>query len=302
MGLSDAKPSATSIWRNSEEVPDPFLEVQRLGLEANVAELEAHGYTVVPPHLVASPAFIEELRDAILKVAESRRGIRPDLATGESHRNIPTGVGQHIYNMLLEGEPFERAVINQTVLALVTYLLGQNCLISSMTSIVKGPGTVKLDLHADVLFLPPPYPSYAIGTNATWALTEYSRENGSTCFWPGSHKFCRQPTPEEREDMSSLVPIEAPAGSLIVWHSNTWHAAQPRTKSGLRVSLVTFYSRPFMFVQEDYRNKFSQAAIDRHGPRFARLIGKDMPFPMSVEGPDREKLSRLNSMTRTQWG
>jgi ectoine hydroxylase-related dioxygenase (phytanoyl-CoA dioxygenase family) len=161
---------------------------------------------------------------------------------------------------------------------------------------------VALDLHADMLMMPPPFPSYATGANATWAVTDYSRENGSTCFWPGSHRFCRQPSPEERAAASSLEAVEAPAGSLIVWHTNTWHGAFPRTAPGLRLNLIMFFCRPFMLQQENYRGRLSPEVMERNGPRFARLLGADLPFPMSVEGPDYAKLAKLNAATRTQWG
>jgi ectoine hydroxylase-related dioxygenase (phytanoyl-CoA dioxygenase family) len=291
-----------SIWKGAEEAVDPLAEIRRLGLEKNVLELDAHGYTVVGPELVRDPGFADELREAIFRVAEARSGVRPDYASGASHRDLPTAAGQHIYKLLVEGREFERAVTNETALALIEYLCGGSCLISSMTAMVKGPGKVKLDLHADMLMMPPPYPAWSAGANATWILSPYSRENGSTCFWPGSHKLCRQPTPAEREDTASLVPIEAEAGSLLVWHTNTWHGAFARTAPGLRVNLIMYFCRPFMLQQEAYRDAFADEALERNGPRFARLIGKQLPFPMDAAGPDRGKLAHINAAVRTQWG
>ncbi len=272
------------------------------GWRSIVAELDAHGYTVVPPEVAALKGFIEELREAILDVAGERGGVRPDFATGESHRDLPSPAGQHMYNMLLQGKPFEKALMNEVALALITYLLGESCLISSMTSMVKGPGKLKLDLHSDVLMIPPPFPTYATGANATWAASDYSAANGSTWFWPGSHKLCRQPTPEEKEDTSALVPVETPAGSLLVWHSNTWHGAAPRTAPGLRVNLIMFFARPFMLQQEPYRTAVPDAVVARNAPRFARLIGRELPFPFGVEGPDRVQMGHYNAATRSQWG
>jgi ectoine hydroxylase-related dioxygenase (phytanoyl-CoA dioxygenase family) len=291
-----------NIWRGDTDTPDPFAEIARLGLQQNVAEFEAHGYTVIPPEKASTPDFVARLSDAILKVAENRNGVRPDRVTGDSHRNLPTAAGQHLFNLLLEGQPFEEAMMNETVLAMISYAAGHSVQISSMTAMVKGPGTVKLDLHSDILFMPPPYPAWASGVNATWALTDYSQENGSTCFWPGSHKFCRQPTAAEREDIASLVPVKARAGSLIVWHSNTWHGAFARTVPGLRINLIMFFSRPFFIRQEQYEGQIAPEVIDRNGPRFAQLIGKMLPFPMSQTGPDYERLATMNAATRTLWG
>jgi hypothetical protein len=291
-----------SIWRGDAAQADPFAEIRRLGLEKNVAELDALGYTLVGPELMRAPGFADELREAVLRVAESRTGVRPQYATGDSHRDLPSPAGQHMYNLVLEGREFERAMMNETALALITYLLGESCLISSMTAMVKGPGTVKLDLHADMLMMPPPYPAWAAGANATWILSPYNRENGSTFFWPGSHKLCRQPTDAERDNASSLVAVDAEPGSLLLWHTNTWHGAFPRSAPGLRVNLIMYFCRPFMQPQEWYRDKFSDDVLSRNGPRFARLIGRELPFPMDVTGPDRSKLARANAATRSQWG
>ena len=292
----------TSLWTGAEEPVDPLDEIVRLGLETNVAELDAHGYTVVEPERAASPAFIRDLEAAILRVAEERGGVRPDTLTGNTHRNLPSAAGQHTYNLLVAGRPFEQAVTNEVALALVSYLLGRSCLISSMTAMVKGPGTIKLDLHSDTAPFPEPFPAYAIACNATWAVTEYSRENGSIYFWPGSHKFCRQPTPAEREQTSSLEPIKARAGSLIVWHGNTWHGAAPRTAPGLRINLIMFFCRPFMQQQEWYRDRLTPEILQRNGPRLAQLVGMDLPFPMTEAGPNFESFARLIAANRTQWG
>jgi ectoine hydroxylase-related dioxygenase (phytanoyl-CoA dioxygenase family) len=291
-----------SLWRGAEVAVDPLEDIVRLGLEKNIAELDARGYTVVEPERAASPEFIRDLEAAILRVAEERSGVRPDTQTGDTHRNLPSAAGQHTYNLLLAGRAFEQAVTNEVALALVSYLLGKSCLISSMTAMVKGPGTIKLDLHSDTAPFPEPFPPYAVGCNATWAVTDYSRENGSVYFWPGSHKFCRQPTAAEREDVSSLEPINARAGSLIVWHGNTWHGACARTAPGLRVNLIMFFCRPFMQQQEWYRDRITPEILQRNGPRLAQLIGMDLPFPMTEEGPNRESFARLIAAARTQWG
>lgn len=299
--MKSAQPTL-GIWRGASDTPDPYSAITRLKLERNIAELEAHGYTIVEPEKAAAPGFAAELEEAILKVAEKRGGARPDRLTGESHQNLSNPAGQHLYNMLLEGPIFEKAMMNEVLLALVSYVVGYNCLLSSMTAMVKGPGEANLDLHADVLFMPPPFPAWATVVNATWALTDYDRENGSTYFWPGSHRFCRQPTAAERENTAALTAVTARAGSLLVWHGNTWHGAFARKRPGLRVNLINLFSRPFMFRQEDYRDTISQEAIARNDPRFARLIGRELPFPMGVDGPDRPKLMAMNAALQTQWG
>ena len=83
--------------------------------------------------------------------------------------------------MIFEGQVFEDALMNPVLLAISTYLLGYQCVMSSMTAFVKGPNKVNLDLHCDTL-LPNPLPDHALVCNCTYALTDYNKENGSIAF------------------------------------------------------------------------------------------------------------------------
>jgi ectoine hydroxylase-related dioxygenase (phytanoyl-CoA dioxygenase family) len=45
--------------------------------------------------------------------------------------------------------------------------------------------------------------------------------------------------PSKVTDHRSAVAVEAPAGSLIVFHGNTWHGALPRRRPGYRFTLIS---------------------------------------------------------------
>ena len=107
------------------DITDPFTEIRALGLERHVAELEAYGYTVVEPERVGPPGFIDELRDALLDLAE--RDLAQEAVRGRSPRkDVSLGArGHHMHFLLGRGEVFEKALMNRVSLALVTYLLGR---------------------------------------------------------------------------------------------------------------------------------------------------------------------------------
>ena len=88
---------------------------------------------------------------------------------------------------------------------------------------------------------PPPFPLFAQYANVTWLLSDYSKEGGALCFVPGSHLLCRQPGPQEGYDQ--LVPVEAPMGSFVIWHGNTWHGAYRRQTAGLRMAVAFLFAR-----------------------------------------------------------
>src|SRR5256885_208519 len=125
-------------WAATEDLNDLYRSLRELGLEARVAELEAYGFTVVEPAQVgAPPGFSDRLLDAVCQAAERRTGRRLDLDSGTSHDEMARPFGLHLFYMLFESPLFEEALLNPTVLALVTYLLGHHCLLSGSNTIIK---------------------------------------------------------------------------------------------------------------------------------------------------------------------
>lgn len=257
-----------------------FAEIERLGLIANVGELEMKGYTALTPEQVGPPEFIERLRETIIALAERRSGLAIDRATGLTFEdnNSPYGQVHSLFGLFGEDPIFEQALMNAPMLALVTYLLGESCFLHHERAAIKGPGDQYLPMHADPSG-PTPYPWIAQVCNTTFCLTDHSIDDGTTCFVPGSHRLCRQPTREEAMDLSSFVPLEVPAGSLIVWHGNSWHGALPRKNGGIRVSLVQYFSRPSAAsdVPRNFNAVVTPEMLARNPPRFATLLAVDDP-------------------------
>ena len=71
-----AEPATAAVPHDPPNAVDAMLApIRELGLEQYVAELEHYGYTVIPPERVASPDFVERVRDAVLRVAHERTGV-----------------------------------------------------------------------------------------------------------------------------------------------------------------------------------------------------------------------------------
>ena len=286
----------------AEGLDSVLAEIRDLELGPHVAELDACGLTVLPPERVAPREFTVRLRDAVLNLAERRTGIRPDFATGATHANIAATSGQAgeawMWQILFDDPIFADALMNRACLAMVTYLAGYSAKLSNSSALVKGPvdwdGPPRpLGLHNDSRGVPAPLPPYSQFASATWALTDYTLEKGALGYLPGSHKLCRQPTPDEALD--KVVPVEARAGSLIVWHGNTWHAPFPRTAPGLRVSMLLYFCREYMTTQERYGDRVPQAMLERYPPRFRTLMGLMDGYGWAEDGPDVTLLRKSRS-------
>ena len=282
--MTDATPIRS--FPVSDTIGRIWAEIERLDLVRNIAELEAFGFTVVPPEKVAPPEVIANLKERVLDVAERRTGSRPriDATAADVGREYQDAFGLPLPYLTFEDWAFQEAIVNPAALAIVTYLLGESCRLSDCAALIKGPGGTDLSLHADNLRIPDPFPPLAQICNVTWCLTDYSLENGSISFVPGSHRYYRRPL--DGEGVEQRVAITAPAGSLIIFSGHTWHGAFARTAPGLRVSLIGYYCRAHILPQGDYSREAVPAdIIERNSPRFATLMGSHITYGYRSEGP-----------------
>lgn len=296
--LVQAPAADTPHRSDSERAVAHLAAVRRLELADHIAELDVLGYTVVPPELVG-PDLGGRLRDAVLDVAERRTGTRPTLADEIRFHDPSVPFGHNLAYLLFEAEVFQEALLNPVVLTLVDHLVGENAVLSNCLAFIKGPGHDDLGLHCDNVYVPAPFPVHAQVCNATWLLTDYSRDDGALCFVPGSHHHGRHPGPGE--GTGERVAVDAPAGSLAFWHGNTWHGAFARRTPGVRINLINAFMRMSMRPQEPYRETVTKAQLDRHPPRFATLLGQHVGYGWRAEGPDYEALGRHAGKGQTRF-
>ncbi|HEY1974110.1 MAG TPA: phytanoyl-CoA dioxygenase family protein [Pseudonocardia sp.] len=259
-------------------------EIGRLGLEKYVAEFEARGYTIIPPDKLAPAEFIDRIREKILDISERRNGVRPDLYGASTQGSGANPQGASLFYLLYEDPVFQRAVVNPTLLALAYYALGKSAVLYNCMSLLKGPGGQDLPLHSDNLMIPAPFAPYAQIVNFTWLLTDYSRENGATCFVPGSHRYARHPEPGE--GVAEREAAEAPAGSMLMWHGNTWHGGLAKQTPGLRMAFLTGMCRSYIRPEENYLENVTPQILERNPAAFAQLVGVNHKFGWTTEGPD----------------
>ena len=283
-------------------------DIDRLGLEPNLLELETNGYTVVRG--VLSEDQIARARAAILGRVEKLTGrkLDPETARAEDFLGM-----QYLPYLLFEDDIFAEILMAERPLALMTYLLGESAQLSSMGCHFRGPGGAPLLLHCDnTNGAPQPYSPTAFVGNINYALSPYTRENGALIMVPGSHRLCRQPTAGENfsvEGMSTgealekasagelddtpwrdppgAVPMLIDPGDAVVFHGNTWHGGLRRDTQGLRINLAAFFCRQFVQTQELRGDPTCKAMMARHGndARFQVLLGGKQPYGWQDEGP-----------------
>ncbi|MCY3857836.1 MAG: phytanoyl-CoA dioxygenase family protein [Gammaproteobacteria bacterium] len=275
-------------WKSTGSVAPLYKELAQLDLLSNITELEAFGFTVVPPEKVGPPEFCEEVKAALERTMLRRYG---DDGLSEERWSNVNDIQRF---MLWEDEIFEKLTYNPAGLGLAQWMLGTDCILSLCAAWVKGPGEVRTGIHGD--YLDPALqaqPEQINNCNMHFMLTDYTKDDGSISFVPGSHKWRRQVTPDDSKYWADrAVAVEAPKGSMVIWGNHTWHGSYPKKTSGLRMTLQCEYMRRRRQAEEAYRETVTQDALDRNPIRFAGLMDVYSLFPFGASDWDIERVSK----------
>jgi len=294
-------------WETTPDLNEIWRDVLKHDLTENVAELEAFGFTIVPPEKVAPPEFSQRIQQALLDVHERKTGVHiGDVANG-AHGGEEVAASH--WRLIYEDRVFEEMLLNPAVYTLARYLCGQSAVLSDILGLIKNQDDRPTHmLHTDQHGTPPPMPTYAQVCNVTWTLTDYTAENGPVAIVPGSHRFGRVPQPYEKDFLAEdapvkAIPVEAPAGSLIVWHGATWHASFPRKNPGLRLNVIMVFCRQYMKPINDFQRDTPQEMLDRNPPEFAHLVGATHPYPVRDDPAkwDKDALGRFLRTGQNPW-
>lgn len=275
----DPLPVGQAAWERLK------ADIEEHDLHKNIAELETDGYTILPPGKAAPLDLIERIKQAMLRLLETTRS---------DTLGATSGLGSTLFHMLPEDPVFEEALMAPAPLTLVSYLLGYRAKLSQCTGLIKKKGAPALPLHADHSGkFPAPWSKLSNYSVVTWVLTDYNRENGALCVWPGSHRFSR-PVPQEMimaHDHEEIRVVDVPAGSVIAWHGSLWHGAVPRTADGQRMTLVLPHVRDPIQPQEIFWASTTPAMIERNPVRFCTLMGLTSAGPWIQDGPNPARLA-----------
>ncbi|MDE0349416.1 MAG: hypothetical protein OXM56_06895, partial [Gammaproteobacteria bacterium] len=111
-------------WTEAATIPPAYKTIRERGLEKNLEELEAYGLTVLTPEQIGNPKIVERAREAVLRIAEERTGVRHDIETG-AHGKLEadgsTGCQYLLFSFLEEDPVFEEMIQHPTTLPLVEY-------------------------------------------------------------------------------------------------------------------------------------------------------------------------------------
>ena len=174
------------------------------------------------------------------------------------------------FDLLNEGEIWQRMATESLILDLVGSLLGRDFLLSLMSTVSIEPGEVAQEVHCDddIYRLPRPHPHLVL--NTIWAISDFTEVNGATRVVPGSHLW---PEPPQRNRSYNSVALEMSAGSCALILGSTYHGGGANTSSGRRHGVIVNYCAGIMRQQDNLMLGVSPDTVRSFPITLRELVG-----------------------------
>jgi ectoine hydroxylase-related dioxygenase (phytanoyl-CoA dioxygenase family) len=218
--------------------PDTLSQAER-------EQLDRDGYLPLAGILTAQTA------EAMRARLDDLDRIEGDKAGTEVHQEAGTA---RLSDLINKDPLFEVCFTHPRVLAAIAHVLGGDLKLSSLNSRAALPGEGLQALHADWGSAVVPGDYYVC--NSIWLLDDFTAENGATRVVPGSQRSGKMPR-EALDDPMAPAPGEvkllAPAGTVVIFNSHTWHGGTRNTTTNRRRALHSYFCRRDQPQQLDQR-------------------------------------------------
>lgn len=116
--------------------------------------------------------------------------------------------------------------------------------------------------------------------NTLIMLDDFTEDNGATHMMSGSHKFELKPSDEIFYAKSEQAV--GPAGSILIFNSNVWHAGGNNITEHQRRSVTPMFCKPFIKQQFDYPRAIGYEKAEKLLPHTRQIIGYNARIPATL--------------------
>lgn len=227
------------------------------------SRLDRDGFLVLPAILSQSQvAAISARLDALSAAEGASAGL-------EVHQEPGT---DRLSDLVNKDPLFDICYAHPRVLAGIAHVLRNDLKLSSLNARAALPGEGLQALHVD--WGGPVSPDAFQVCNSIWLIDDFTIDNGATRVVPGSHLLQATP-PQRMADPKAPHPDEikliAPAGTVVIFNSHTWHGGTRNTSAGRRRALHSYFCRRDQKQQLDQRHYIRPETLARISPA-ARFI------------------------------
>jgi ectoine hydroxylase-related dioxygenase (phytanoyl-CoA dioxygenase family) len=275
---------------NAASMPSTAVNWRSDGwLEQTLESLRFLGYAVVEG--VLDDALIEETREAMY---DTQRRIHAEVGEERLERAGELGV---LRLMLAYNPHFVRFLELEPVLAVVDATVSETAILHLQNGLVlpsfdagESPDIFQLSFHRD---FPRILNGYLMSVNTFFAIDEFRSDNGATIVVPATHQ--KEPAPTQDFLTRNALPLECPAGSMIVFDSTLVHAAGENVSGRDRLAINQQFTRSYVKQQVDYVRALGEERVLALGDRTQQLLGWYTRVVTSLDEyyrPSEERLYR----------
>lgn len=180
---------------------------------------------------------------------------------------------KRIGDLVNKGAEFDIFYTHPKVLAAISFVLGEDFKLSSLNYRAALPGAGLQKLHAD-------WPEavskneYKV-CNSIWLLDDFSKENGATRIVPGTHLQSKLPQDIMDNPMDSHpeeIIIKAPAGSVFIFNSHTWHGGTRNLTDKSRRAIHSYFCHRDQIQQIDQKKYIQKQTLQRISREAAYIL------------------------------
>jgi ectoine hydroxylase-related dioxygenase (phytanoyl-CoA dioxygenase family) len=216
-----------------------------------------------------APATLAEVRAAMYRAQEK-------IHREVGHERLRQASELGVLRLMLKFEPIFFSLLEiAEFLAIVDHTVSPTAILHLQNGFIlpsfppdKTPSAFQNRFHQD---FPRVFNGYMASINLMFAVDEFTASNGATVVAPGTHQRVQPPDASFLESIA--VPVEAPAGSMIIFDSTLWHKAGVNTSGNNRLAINHQFTRSFIKQQIDYVRALGNDAVLAQKPRTQQLLG-----------------------------
>jgi len=203
----------------------------------------------------------------------------PPEKMNKSFLHVPTlfdyDKSQRIWNLPAKLQQCEKLIEHPILIKLVRAMLDEDCVLSDISATSIGPnsgGSGAWHIDAPLTQMPEPLPEIPLAVQNAWIIDDFTVENGATHVVPESHLSRKKPG-WGYDDIENEIVLSAPAGSLAMWTSHTWHKSGENITNTPRRAILGYYIRSWIRPWSDFTQVLSPKQAKQYSPTSRYLLG-----------------------------
>ena len=227
------------------------------------AFLDANGYLNLGRLL--DDAQLESVRSRLAELMQSEgEQAGSELMDSPYIRHPKEAGADRLADLVNKGPVFDIFYTHPKVLAAVSHVLGRAIKLSSLNYRAAKPGDGLQKLHVDWHEFVHPG-DYKV-CNSIWLLDDFAAANGATRIVPGTHLSGTLPQDVLADPLAQHpeeVLIEAPAGTVVIFNSHTWHGGTTNHTDKHRRAVHSYFCRRDQPQQVDQKRYIKPETLQR---------------------------------------